>query len=162
MENRRVGHQKGASLYNTERMFKVLYLNGRRERLQADMGLQLGVDLGAEVVVIAEAVADTEKRNQHGAYNLRMNTKYIGVYTRNDMEIKCRKRGGWEWVEIGGNVGAGYFPPHWDHHKMGSTLRGMVNKMDTVIGDFNCCGGSKKRTLENLITELELDDIGMT
>jgi len=74
-------------------MNKVLYLNRRRGRLQGDMGLQLGAELGADMVVIAEAVADRERRNQHGAYELKVNTKYMGVYMRKDREIKCRKRG---------------------------------------------------------------------
>jgi len=43
-------------------MNRILYLNGRRGRLQADLGLQLGAELGADVVVIAEAVADRVKR----------------------------------------------------------------------------------------------------
>jgi len=124
---------------------KILYLNGRRGRIQADLGLQLGADLEAEVVVKAEAVQDMERRNQHGAYDLRINTKYLGVYTRKDRDIKCRKRGGGKWVEIGGNVEAGYHPPQWDHHRVATTMRGMMNEMDTVIGDLNCCGGSKKR-----------------
>lgn len=124
--------------------------------------LQLGAELEADVVVVAEAVQDMEKRNQHGAYDLRVNTKYLGVYTRKDREIKCRKRGRGEWVEIGGNVGAGYFPPQWDHHKIVNTMRGMMNEMDMVIGDFNCCGGSKKKALEGIITELDFDDIGTT
>ena len=53
------------------------------------MGLQLGAELEADVVVIAGAVADRERRNQHGAYHLKVNTKYLGVYTRKDREIKC-------------------------------------------------------------------------
>jgi len=143
-------------------MNKVLYLNGRRGRLQGDMGLQLGVDLGADVVVIAEAVANRERRNQHGAYELRVNTKYMGVYTRKDREIKCRKRGRGEWVEIGGNTGAGYFPPHWNQHEVSRELRGMLGEVDTIMGDFNCCGGTKRRALEEVIAEFELDDIGTT
>jgi len=141
---------------------KILYLNGRRGRAQADLLLQLGAELEADVVVVAEEVQDVERRNQHGAYDLRVNTKYLGVYTRKDCEIKCRKRGRGEWVEIGGNVGAGYFPPQWDHHKVSNTMRGIMNEMDVVIGDFNCCGGSKKKALEGIITELEFDDIGTT
>jgi len=41
-------------------------------------------------------------------------------------------------------------------------MRGMMKEMDTVIGDFNCCGGSKKRALEELTMELEFEDIGTT
>jgi len=124
--------------------------------------LQLGAELGADMVVIAEAVVYTERRNQHGAYDLTVNTKYLGVYTRKDKDIKCRKRGGGEWVEIGGNVGTGYLPPQWDQHRVGNTMRGMMNEMDTVLGDFNCCGGSQKRTLEELVRNLDFEDIGTT
>jgi len=98
-------------------------------------------------VVIAEAVADEEKRNQHGVYDLMVNTKYLRVYTRKDKDIKCRKRGGGEWVEIGGNIKAGYFAPYEYQHKMGNVMRGMMSEMETVMGHFNCCRGSKKRTL---------------
>lgn len=65
-------------------------------------------------------------------------------------------------MEIGGNVGAGYFPPHWDHHRVGRTLRGMLGEVDIVLGDFNCPEGSKKLTLEDIIAELELDDVCTT
>lgn len=39
----------------------------------------------------------------------------------------------------------------------------MLEKMavtDTLMGDFNCCGGSKKQTLEEVIQDEELQDIG--
>ena len=39
-------------------MNKVIYINGRRGRIQGDIGLQLGAEIGAEVVVIAEALDD--------------------------------------------------------------------------------------------------------
>jgi len=131
-------------------------------RIQGDLGLQLGAELEADVVVIAEAVEDREKRNQHGTYDLKVNTKYLEVYTRKDREITCKKKGGGEWVEIGGNVRAGYFPPHWDYNRVNRTLRSMLGVVDTVLGDFNCCGGSKKKSLEEVIADFELDDIGTT
>ena len=114
------------------------------------------------MVVIAAAVADREKRNQHGTYDLKVNTEHMGVYTRKNREIKCRKRGGGEWVELGGNVGAGYFPPHWDQPRVSRVLRGMLGQVDTIMGDFNCCGGSKKKSLEEVVAEFDLDDIGTT
>lgn len=50
-------------------MNKILYPNGRRGRLQADMGLQLGADMQAGVVAIAKALADQEKWNYHRTYD---------------------------------------------------------------------------------------------
>ena len=38
----------------------------------------------------------------------------------------------------------------------------MLEEVDTILGDFNCCGGSKKRSLEEVMTEFDLDDIGTT
>jgi len=74
-------------------MDKVLYLNGWRGRIEADMGLQLGAHLRVDVVVIAEALAAQERRNQYGKYDLKVNIEYLGIYTRKDREITCSKRG---------------------------------------------------------------------
>jgi len=60
-------------------MNKVLYLNGPRGRLQADIGLHLGPEKEAEVVVIAAAVVDLARRNQHPTYNLVMSTAYMSI-----------------------------------------------------------------------------------
>jgi len=76
------------------------------------IGLQLGAEEGADVMVIAEAVADQAKRNQHGTYDLVINTAYLAVYVRKDRRISCRKRGKWEWVVIGWVLEVGYIPQH--------------------------------------------------
>jgi len=115
------------------------------------MGLQLGAGLEAGVVVIAEALADQERQNQHGTYDLKLNMPFLALYTRKDRDIECRKKAGGEWVSIGGNVGADYLPPHWDQHRVRATLQGMMREMDTIIGDFNCFSGTKKRVLQELI-----------
>jgi len=65
-------------------MFRTLYLNGWKGRMQANIGLQLGAEKEAEVVVIAEAVRDTARRNQHPTYNLVMSTAYMAIYFRKD------------------------------------------------------------------------------
>jgi len=55
----------GVQLLNSRLMIKVPYLNDRRGRLQADLGLQIVVEKGAEVMMIAEAVDDQSRRNKH-------------------------------------------------------------------------------------------------
>jgi len=122
--------------------------------------LQLGADLETDVVVIAESWPDQGNGSQHGTYNLQLNTTYLAVYTRKDMVVECRKRGGGEWLSIGGNTGAGYIPPHWEQHRLRRTLLSMVRELDTIMGDFNCCGGTKKRVLQEIIEAEEWDDIG--
>jgi len=124
--------------------------------------LQLVADMEADVVVIAEALADQERRNQHGTYDLKLNTKYLGIYTRKDREITCRKRGAGEWALIGGNIGGAYLPPHLDQHKCRKCIENMMTKADTIMGDFNCCGGTKRRVLEEIIETQQWDDIGTT
>jgi len=142
-------------------MNKVLYLNGRRGRIQGDMVLQLGAELGAEVVVIVEALEDQSRRNNHGTYNLVLNTKCLAVYVRKDREVKCKRRGNGEWVIIGDTLVAAYLPPHLNQHQGEGFLSQMMLK-DTVIGDLNCCGGTKRGTLEKAITERGWEDIETT
>ena len=142
-------------------MNKVIYLNGRRGRLQADMGLQLGADMEADVVVIAEAVADQNRRNSYGTYDLVLNTQYLAVYVRKDRTITCKRRGKGEWVMIANTLAAGYLPPHFDQHKVRLVVTQMMEG-DTIIGDLNCCRGTKKRVLEELIESREWDNIRTT
>jgi len=130
-------------------MNKVMYINGRRGRIQGDMGLQLGAEIGAEVVVIAEALDDQDRRNTHATCNLELNTNYLVVYVRKDRKVKCRKRGNGEWVTIGDTVGAVYLPPHLNQHQLKEALTQLMQK-DTIIGDLNCCGGTKRRVLEEM------------
>jgi len=117
-------------------MNKVMYINGRRGQIQGDMGLQLGAEIGAEVVVIAEALDDQERRNTHATYNLTLNTKYLAVYVRKDRKVKCRKSGNGEWVTIGDTLGAAYLPPHLNQHQLREALTQLMQK-DTIIGDLN-------------------------
>lgn len=70
---------------------------------------------------------------------------------RKDREIQYRKRGLGEWVSLGGNVGVGYLPPLFDQHGVRSMILKIIRAMDTIMGHFNCCGGTKKRALEELI-----------
>lgn len=51
-------------------VFKVLYLNGRRGRLQAGIALQIRGERGADIVVVAEAVEHLHRKNHHPAYSL--------------------------------------------------------------------------------------------
>ena len=39
-------------------MLKIIYLNGRKGRVQAEIALQAGAEKAADIVVIAEAVED--------------------------------------------------------------------------------------------------------
>ena len=73
---------------------RVIYLNGRRGRRQAEVALQIGSDKKAEAVVIAEALSDQTKRPNHRTYNLAWNSKYLSVHTRRDKHM---------WVEGRGN-----------------------------------------------------------
>jgi hypothetical protein len=41
-------------------------------------------------------------------------------------------------------------------------LNGMMPEMATVVGDFNCCGGTKKRVLGEIIETEDWDDVGTT
>jgi len=142
-------------------MNKVMYINRRRGRVQGDMGLQLGAELGADVVVIAEAVEDQERRNVHATYVLTLNTRYLVVYVRKNKQVKCKKKGNGEWVAIGDTLGAAYLPPHMNQHQLREVMSQLMQK-DTIIGDLNCCGGTKKKTLEALIEERGWEDIGTT
>lgn len=56
-------------------------------------------------------------------------------------------------------MAAAYLPPHLNHHQVRRSLMGMV-RAGTIIGDLNCCGGSKKKRLEEFVEKYELDDIG--
>jgi len=112
------------------------------------------------VVVIAEALENQDRRNQHETYNLVLNTKYMVVYVRKNRDITCRKEDGGEWVSIGGTAAAMYLPPHYDHHRVVGTLWRAVQAA-SIIGDLNCWGGTKKRRLEEFIHEDKLGDIGM-
>jgi len=57
------------------------------------MGPQLGEEKEADVVIIVEALDDHRKTNQHGTYNVVLNTAYKAVYARKDLGITCRKKG---------------------------------------------------------------------
>jgi len=52
---------------------------------------------------------------------------------------------------IGGNVGVGYLPPHLDQHKVRSMIERIMTEANTIMGDFNYCGGTKRRVFEEPI-----------
>ena len=66
---------------------KVIYLNGRKGRLQTEIALQIGSEKVSDVVVIAEALVEQDKRPNHGTYNLAWNSKYMSIYIRKDRDI---------------------------------------------------------------------------
>lgn len=134
----------------------VIYRNGRRGRQQAEVALQIESDKEAHIVVIEEALKDQEKRPTH---NLTWNSKYISVYTRRDRHIRVERMGKGTWALIGGSVVAAYLPPQLNHHDLARALGGMAIA-DTIRGDLNACGGSKKRRLEEYIEKEQLDNIG--
>jgi len=80
---------------------------------------------------------------------------------RKNRKVKCRKRGNGEWVTIGDTLGAAYLPPHLNQHQLREALTQLIQK-DTIIGDLNCCGGTKKRVLEEMLEQRGWDDIGTT
>ena len=126
----------------------IIYLNGRKGRLQAEIALQTGADIGADVVVIAEALVESERRPTHGTYDLTWNSKYLPVYTRKDRQIRVRGQDGGKWAMIGGNIAAAYLPPQLSHQAGERALERMVRAgADTLLSNLNCCGESKKRVL---------------
>jgi len=143
-------------------MINILYLHGRKGRIQADLGLQIGAEKEADVVVIVEGVKDQKRRNSHAVYDLVVNLDYLAVYVRKDREFRSKKRGKGEWVLIGVSIAAIYLPPRLDHDRVVRALSGMVGYADTIIGDRNHCGGTKKRRLEEFIQEQALDDVSTT
>ena len=83
----------------------------------------------------------------------------MSVYTRKDKHIKVEGKGGGSWVRIGGRIAATYLPPQMNHHELARAL-GAMGQVDTIIGDLNECGRSKKKRLEQFTQEEQLDDIG--
>ena len=72
----------------------IMYLNRRKGRVQAEIALQIGSEEGADVVGIAEALADQERRPTYGTYDLRWNSKYISVFMRKHRQINIKGKGG--------------------------------------------------------------------
>jgi len=83
-------------------MFRALYLNGRRRRIKGDLALQMGAEKEPDVVIMAEALDDQARRNQHGAYNLVLSTAYPAVYMGEGRDITCRKKVGHDRGDLGG------------------------------------------------------------
>jgi len=73
------------------------------------MALQIGREKGAEVVVTAEAVEDQGRRNQHPAYRLVNNTKYMAVYIKKGNRITTTIHG--DHIVIGSTLVAACPPP---------------------------------------------------
>ena len=111
------------------------------------------------MVVIAEALVQQDRWPNHGTYNLVRNSKYMSGYVRKDRDIRVKSKDEGEWVLIGGNIAVVYLPLHKNPHEVGRILRGISREAETIIGDLNCCGRSKKRVLEAWIEEEELQDI---
>ena len=141
------GFGTGGSSTECEEELRIIYLNGRRGRQQAEVGLQIGSEKEAHVVVTAEALSDQEKGPNHGTYDL---TKYLAIYTRKDRHIKVEGRGGGGWAVIGGGITAVNLPPQLNHHELARAL-GSMTMAHTIIGYLDACGGSKKRRLEQFI-----------
>jgi len=59
-------------------------------RIQADLGLQIGAEKRADVVVVVEALQRIERRYQHGTYNLVLNMMNLAVYVRKEFSRKNR------------------------------------------------------------------------
>ena len=155
----RGGAKEGAWRKGEEGEIKVIYLNGRRGRRQAEVALQIGSEKRADVVVFAEALEEAERRPQHGTYNLVANSKYLSLYTRKGRYIRVELKDRGAYALIGGQVAAAYLPPQLNNYD----VRTMLNKMargHTIMGDLNCCGGSKRRVLEEFIELGEWADIG--
>jgi len=142
-------------------MFIVLYRNGRRGRIQADIALETGVEKEADVVVIAEVVESSKRRNQHGAYNVVTNMAYLAVYIRKDRQISCKKRGGEKWVLIGDSLAAAYLPPQTDGYAL-TRAPGQMVGAEMIIGDLNASEGTKSRKPDEFMEEHELGDIETT
>lgn len=51
-------------------MLKIIYLNGRKGRIQAEIALQTGADKEADIVVIGEALEDQQRRPNHRTFDL--------------------------------------------------------------------------------------------
>ena len=54
---------------------------------------------------------------------------------------------GGRWVLIGGNIAAAYLLPQMNYTELVRALASMA-RADTIMGGWNCCGGSKKRVLK--------------
>ena len=61
---------------------------------------------------------------------------------------------------IGDNKAAACLPSHKNHHEVGACLERMREAAETILGDLNCCGGSKKRVLEEWIEREDWQNIG--
>ena len=123
------------------------------------MALQIGSEKRADVVVIAEALGATERRPQHGTYNLATNSKYISVYVRKDRHVGLEIKDRGVFVLIEGQIAAAFLPPQLNHHEV-RTMPGRMASGDTIIGDLTCCAGSKSRRLEEFIETEGWEDIG--
>ena len=84
----------------------------------------------------------------------------MSIYVRKNRYIKVKGMDKGEWVLIGENTVVAYLPPHFNHHEVKRVLERMDREAETIMGDLNCCGGSKKRTLEGWIQAREYQDIG--
>jgi len=69
------GYRRGAQT-SDPLMIKIIYLNWRSGRIQAELGRQIAAEKGGDVVV---------------TYKLVCNTKYMAVYITQDRDISCKK-----------------------------------------------------------------------
>ena len=93
-------------------------MNGRKGRQQAEVALQNGAEIEADVVVIAEALEDQQRRPGHGLYDLVWNSKYISI-TQERTGIRVVGKGGGQWALIGGNKAAAWLKPQLNHRDAG-------------------------------------------
>ena len=142
--------QKEQAVEEEEEEVKIMYLNGRIGRQQAEVVLQIGSEKGAHAVVIAKALEEQTRRPNHGTYHLVWNSKYLSVYTRKDRHVRVEGRGGGTWAWIGGGMAVAYLPPQMNHHELGRAL-GLMARAHTIIGDFNACGEAKRKSLSILL-----------
>lgn len=113
----------------------IIDLNGRKGRRQAEVALQTGPEEVADIVVIAEALEDQQRRPTHPTYDRTRNSKYMSVYLRKDKDIKVVRKDAGEWAMIGGNTAVAYLRRHKNFVQVEQALPRMASA-ETVMGDY--------------------------
>ena len=85
---------------------------------------------------------------------------YMSVYVIEAREIRVVGKEGGEWALLGGSTGVACLPPHNSHREVEGAQR-RIGVADTIMGDLNSCGGSKKSIINEYIGRGELQDSGV-
>jgi len=113
----------------------------------------MGVRGGDNLLRVAEGEIMRNKRVRYAASTSDEYGIFGGV-CKEGPGHHIKKKGRRE-VDLGGRVlAAAYLPPHMNQHELVRALEQMT-EAGTIMGDLNCCGGTKQRRLEELIEAKE-------